>query len=1072
MNEETVNPFKSNIQQVIASQGLARIPTEPIKQKTKPVDEQSDVGFIQGAKRSWFATQLKELYNYQNPFNYQQYKPTEQQRKRAIEELGYSLDRYNSALRGASTRADFENNLRIAKDNYQYTKRMSESTLASRMLSALGSAVSDPFTLTPIGGKNIVTRVAIGAVSGAMTSVMNEYVKGEQDDPIQSFGWGMALGGTIEGMAKVSPFTKKAFGDMGRRARARMQAVAKGQYINIKDAYSATGVPGATLYAINKLQGYLPAITVKGARDKAQSAQLRGLYDKMFGGAQRGVRTVDPNTGQVIHKQFTSSDFSAEQWKSLYHDQGSLRIDEYAANFATLLKQQNLQPDELEHYIRRAIDGHATPLDGNKLFKQLKSSKEGFYGKRGDQLIGAGIIVGQTSSTKLYKYQPHKLSRVKLVKVLQNLIDNKGLNTAQAKAFLRKKIKNLLVRSLEDPAYYTALKKKYQQQIAKKNPNQPVTFQESAFRKWVDEQAQKDALGYVDQKQMVKNNLSPQFTGITYSYQTQRNPWKFTVQDVDGFSIDRLMVSSQELMRSYNNRSSADLGANKAFGVTNAQQLRQKFNEALNKQGQKLLDPTYKHKQEQTTAVKAMLDTYYGRLGQDADDNGSWLAALGDSLSNITFFAHNAYMGLLNHFQITEGIKAYGPLFFFKSIPGLQKRLSDWTKGGMSSQQRNDIMNHTFGKQVKRRGLWRQMRQRNIQRFQGDRIKEAMVSGTQWIATHSPLTRYLDASNTSIVDQARSQFLGDLVRYAHGARNGIPFLDKKIRARLSISDAQYNKLIRNIKKGTAVRNDRIQLTADWANSVQRDLQTLMTLRRLGNYVADEVIQRNHLADTFLWRGSKANSFMRLAMQFKTFALRSYNKRLVKSINRMQEGDRRGQALTWLIGGALSTLGFIGQASLMTLGMSDQQKRRYYKNTLGTQNPDFTDSQVLFNVAINGFMRSSILAYPSLILNSLGFKTGIKTSVDEGAYTRDQAQQLNLDEFARANIPAYNTVRGIFGLRADARNIIESNYFEPQQFRNRDRQKYQKSFARNLKAVTPNVPYIQNEIINIIAQEDK
>lgn len=1072
MKEETVNPFESNLDQIIASQGLANIPTEPIKQVQKPVNEDSDVGFVQGAKRSWFATQLKELYNYENPFNYEQYQPTEQQRKRALQELDYSLQRYNAALKGASTSEDFQSNLKIAKDNYQYTKRMSESTLASRMLSALGSAVSDPLTLTPVGGKNIVGRVVIGAVAGSMTSVMNQYVKGEQDDPIESFGWGMALGGTIQGMARVSPFTKKAYGDLGRRAKARMQAVAKGQYINIKDAYSATGVPGATLYAINKLQGYLPSITIKGARDKAQSDQLKGLYDKMIGGSQRGVRTVDPKTGQITYKQFTSSEFSAEQWKSVYHDQGTLRIDEYADNFATLLKQQSLSPDQLEHYIRRSIDGYQTPLDGNKLFQDIKNTKQGFYGKRGDELIGSGIIVGQDSSPKLFKYEPHRLSRIKIVKALQNLIDTKGLNTAKAKELLRKKIKNLMVRSLEDPEYYASLKQKYQKELAKKNPKQTPAFQESSFRKWVDEQAYKDSLGYVDQKQMVKNNLSPQFTGITYSYQTQRNPWKFTVEDVDGFSIDRLMVSSQELMRSYNSRSSADLGANKAFGVTNAQQLRQKFNDALNKEGQNLLDPTYKHKKEQASAVKSMLDTYYGRLGQDADDNGSWLAALGDSLSNMTFFAHNAYMGLLNHFQITEGIKAYGPLFFFKSIPGLQKRLSDWTNGGMSAQQKSDVLNHTFGQQVKRRGLWRQMRQRNIQRFQGDRAKEALVSGTQWLATHSPFTKYLDASNTSIVDQARSQFLGDLIRYAHGARDGIPFLDKKIRDRLSISDAQYNRLIRNIKKGTRLKNDRIQMTTDWTKGVQRDLQTLMILRRLGNYVADEVIQRNHLADTFLWRGSKANSFMRLAMQFKTFALRSYNKRLIKSINRMQEGDKRGQALTWLIGGALGTLGWIGQSSLVASGMNDEQRRRYYKNTIGTQKPDFSNPQVLFNTAINGFMRSSILAYPSLILNSLGVKTGIKTSVDEGAYTRDQAQQLNLDEFARANIPAYNTVRGLFGLRADTKNIIESNYLEPQKFRNRDRQRYQKSFARNLKAVTPNVPYIQNQIINIIAQEDR
>lgn len=1074
MNEEEqiVNPFISSVPQQIESLSPYRIPTKPLKVEQPKQVQQDDVGIIEGAKHSWFATELKELYNYQNPFNYKQYQPTQQERKQAIEKLGYSLERYRSALKGASTREDFQNNLRIAIDNRQYSKRVSQSTMASRLLSALGSSLSDPFTLTPIGGKNLIGRLAIGAASGAMTSVMNAYSMGEQDDPIQSFGWGLALGGTIEGLAKASPFAKKAYGDLGRRAKARMEAVAKGQYASVRDAYSATGVSGAVLYAVNRLQKSLPSITIQGARDKVQTDQLRNLYDKMMGGSQRGIRTVDPNTGQVTYKQYASSEFSAEQWKSVYMDDGLNKIDSYSDGFASLLKQEsNLTPDDLDHYIRRAIDGYSTPLDGNKLFQQLVTTKQAFYGKRGDQLKGSGIIIGEDSSPKLFKYQPHKLSHVKLVKELQRLMDASGLDLKKAKSVLRQKIKTLMIRSLEDPQYHKALMQKYTKELAKKNPQQPITFDDNAFRKWVEQQAQKDSLGYVDQKEMVKNNLSPQMVGFTYSYQTQRNPWKFTVQGVDGFSIDRLMVTSQELMRSYNSRSSADLGANRAFGVTNAQQLSQMFNNALNKEGQQALDPLYKHKNEQATAVKAMLDTYYGRLGQDADDNGSWMAALSDSLSNITFFAHNAYMGLLNHFEITQGIKAYGPLFFFKSIPGLQGRLTDWTKGGMTREQRKDILNYTFGREVKRRGLWRQMKDRNLQRFGGDKAKTAMVTGTQWLATHSPLTKYLDASNTSIVDQARSQFLGDLVHHVHGTKDRIPFLDKKIRQRLNISDAQYQRLMRNIKRGTKINGDRIQMTADWAKYVQRDLESLLTLRRLGNYVADEVIQRNHLSDTFLWKGSKANSFMRLLMQFKTFAIRSYNKRLMKSINRIEEGDKTGQAMTWLIGGALGTVGWIGQSVLSTSGMSDQQKRRYYKNTLGTQNPDFTKPQVVFNTAINGFMRSSILAYPSLILNSLGVKTGIKTSVDQGAYTRDQAGQLNLDEFARANIPAYNTVRGIVGLRADARNILYSNYFQPQEYRNRDRQRYQKSFARNLKAVTPNVPYIQSQFINIISGEE-
>jgi hypothetical protein len=96
------------------------------------------------------------------------------------------------------------------------------------------------------------------------------------------------------------------------------------------------------------------------------------------------------------------------------------------------------------------------------------------------------------------------------------------------------------------------------------------------------------------------------------------------------------------------------------------------------------------------------------------------------------------------------------------------------------------------------------------------------------------------------------------------------------------------------------------MSKEQANNLKSNASAFATLRRLGDYVAQEVIQKNNLSDTNLWAGSAHNPLINLVMQFKTFAMRSYNKRIVKSMQRAAEGDEFGQAMTVMIGTALGT----------------------------------------------------------------------------------------------------------------------------------------------------------------------
>ena len=117
------------------------------------------------------------------------------------------------------------------------------------------------------------------------------------------------------------------------------------------------------------------------------------------------------------------------------------------------------------------------------------------------------------------------------------------------------------------------------------------------------------------------------------------------------------------------------------------------------------------------------------------------------------------------------------------------------------------------------------------------------------------------------------------------------------------------------------------------------------------------------------------------------------------------------------------------------------------------------------------MRSSILAYPSLLVNLAGLKVGIKSTSDQGIEDRDEAGQLNGEAILRSMFPSYNTVKGLQGIQADTRNLIDAGILNPDEYFDRDRERYAKSFGRNLKAITPNIPLVQQGLINMITDNE-
>ncbi len=146
------------------------------KDKAKADDE---VGFLGGIKhsaagvafRKWMASDSTFQFDPENPENEPVYIPTDEEKNKALDELNWSVDSYNAVAKYARTRQEWEENLKIIKDQREYRRLQSQADLANNLLSIVGEASVDPTNLIPVfGASTVVGRVAYGVGSALLSS--------------------------------------------------------------------------------------------------------------------------------------------------------------------------------------------------------------------------------------------------------------------------------------------------------------------------------------------------------------------------------------------------------------------------------------------------------------------------------------------------------------------------------------------------------------------------------------------------------------------------------------------------------------------------------------------------------------------------------------------------------------------------------------------------------------------------------------------------------------------------------------------------------------------------------------
>lgn len=1052
---------------------------------SQDTSDEPQVGFTGGLKHGYVPTYLRMSFADGSIFG-EQFAPTDEQRGEILGKVGYNMDRYYAVLNGATSMEDVEERLKINEEVIKYSQAEANAGWFSSITSSIGSAVVDPLSYVPaLGAYGMAGRVLTGAALGAVSNQIDTYVSGAEHDIMEDMLVGAMFGAGIEfafkGLGKGGHYV----GDTARRASIIREYQEAG-----KDLPSEVfdGIGGSTKVAtslnnlLNNIERRVPLVSTKGVFQALESTNFRKFCESVF--VDRGSGYVDENgvhyatrfQGQTVEEKLRAAQIDFENFESGYRE-----------SFNNLRKLGH-DDAEINLAICQAIENGVTPSKfvGNEEFSKIVESTKDFLQKTSKVGQRGGYVPRVSDPRKVGDLFDPNLPRGPQVERLVNELSQALVDGAVSKPEVRQRIIDYYKKNV-----YAKLKAEREAQIAeqakKKDTNRQEKFEDNLeplpdepdwvdVLEWMKKEAREDALGWIDQGTSMGRAIitDGNIANIKYDPEVTRIPWDTSVATRSGLSIDKLRRDPLEAVRMHHNKVIGD-NILLSYGCENLGD----FESMLGKMWSEEVNSTVCGRVDAKKFAQAqeqLISMIYNKHHSMSDVNSSWLGAMADVIRNLTFFSKNAMMGMANLFEQGEAIKHYGALHFFKGVPLVRELFDNWANNGMTNAEIRQAQSLIFGMSVRETGLLRDIAtesfEKQLRRFNGDKAKSILVAATDTLAQASPFTKFLQNTENSIVEASQGMFLGELIQYAHNksiSKKG--FLNKELMQRNGISQENFDNLLKILKESTTVGKNK-EITIDNLDAIlSKDPAALATLRRMGDYVAHEVIQKNTLGDTFLWEGAQKNPFMQLLLQFKTFALRSYDKRLKKILGRMAEGDALGQAYSIFLSTALGTVGALANTLINTAGMNEEQRKEYLKKTLKYDPEEGLTLDTALQAGVNGAMRSSVAAFPSLLLNIAGVNTDVKTTT-EGFSTQKERDELyggfDVDKWFRDLTPAYSTIKSfmdIAGYSANVARMTGDENFTDEQLEN------QKEKAVRAIRNSTNIPFLKWGVYNVLSEKD-
>ena len=1110
MNTTTTNfpyDFEANRGSLIPEDSEAYANLENSRSEAEDKAEE-EVGFFGGIKHSAVGSLFRVRELSDDPLGETaQYLPTPEEQEEILKAFDYDVAPAKAVIRTLRSPEDIPNAIKVMKENLEYSGFEAQAPLLDTLASGLGDAVVDPINIATgiaSGGLGAVGRVGLGAVANVASGQLREGYTGVETNWMIDAAAGLALGGILEGAAPATKFFKDTYMEsMGVQSHLVAGKGLTQEFF--ENNFMGRRLKVASSKMMEFISGRLSPFTIRGMIDGIDPAgNLRGLFNKTFK-TEAGI--IDPESKtKPFFKTYGSSEVTAEEiWRN-----GEDLLEKFEVNRIEPTKRlyaRGLSDEEINDGLLKFLSGKETEIDS-----KYKESLGDFKLIADEIKRGLDLANSRDIARGAYKegaidkefFFPRVWDRNKIADFLLDLGTS---SVSAAKKILKDRVKKALIEGLEsDQVYNRKMFEVYQREMMKGVPKskstglatpkdtkstisgstevstkrgaagvqQELDITSPDYKAWVERQADSTAMGIVDQGEGLRRNTFDQLRPEQPIDPHNRLPWNTANRSSDGFCLDDYRANIIDTYKTYMRRNTGNYAAWKVYGAKDFSELDAIFKKAVDEE----LDvhPELNRKNLEQ-AVQLTTRRLYGLGLRDYDTDLGFGNAMSEVLRNLTFATQNTYMGLLNYTEMSAGVLAHGPMMLLKSIPGMGKMFSRISKGGMTSEDEAMLLDIAFTREPSVRNIWGDIRRLNRYRYGEHKILADIVSGTQYLANALPTSKFLIASQQNIVDTARGAMLNELIRESKGLRSK-GFLRPDTLKRLSIKDSSYKKLMSKLDELFDVDSKgriKFKYKTRGALGLADDYETLMVLRRLGDYAADETILRNHLADTFNW-DTRSSPVIGLLAQFKSFALRSYSKRLVKMGHRMAEGDAIYQGANFSISIALATLGNLGITMARTSGMSDEDKEKYWGMALGIT-PDMSPEEFFENAVAASLLRSSVLASPALFLNAMGVGTLNKTTADaSGLYWEDDDDdsarlwgRINLGDSLTQMIPAIRTAGNYFNITRGLGDLLRIT-MNPDDFTYEQEQRNINNLWKDTKRVLPQWGYITNAPLDFFKEE--
>lgn len=1063
----------------------------PVKESggIKAVDELFELGqgfeaFKAGISSSpigmWYRKAEQGTFN---PFI--DYELTPEQMDKAFQDTNGDLDTIKIARSGAENYEEFLKNLDLIYENRANERKLANSPWYTSFAGYAGQMIGNPvdiFTTALAIAQpefGVPLKVATGASRGAVilskagkfvAPVASNVVSGVGANQLQEITTGIDhdVWTDVYGITAVTLGIKgvKFTGDTARKVAINHDKMIKGEAVDTSTVLG--GVSSKTLPIYKKindvreqLMSGLPDAEVKSRvlryMHENDNPLLKAISSKLTG-FEQGIRSLG-------NKNFaTKGNETLMEVLKGYHvtDQ---RLNNLAANKMSAVGDY-FGRDKVNSFLYAKLEGRDTrafgkEMNSNKELEELAQIFSNHYEKRGNELVNHNLI---ENLYNMGKYVPLVIDHKKVVDFVGRL-NNKGLSTEAVRARIATNLYNGV---LDDRAtynkFYQIFKEEQAQKLAEEQakakargvtleaPPEPTTNTTKAkaaqkdqdeFLSWLSDKADKHTFGYTDQN----SSLSESFDRNTgrVNFQKRRMPWNSAYRDAEGFALNDLRMDLMDATRSYFATTSGLLSTKRVYNTDYEGMKKMIHDAAVYRKDKGNLDPKLQEDVERD--LGAIINRVYGKAISDrAYDNSEAISLIA---RNLTYGAYSTLMGMLSYGEVAQALQAYSMKFMMQALPGLREIYEKFLTKDLKKADRKYIQDYLVGNEVCDLLSVREIIRSNREMFSNANPYLAKAVGiSQVLAEYSPGNMLMRYSNNSIIDAVQSCFWSELINKAHSKdtkyRGFLRDIDLK---RVDLKDKDYQYVLDKLKEHTVTGKNGMSIK-DTFKDLADDDKFSFAFRRLTNYVCDETIQRRGLDDIFIWQIGKNSPFLSLAMQFKTFAIQSYNKRLVKMMNRLEDEGGLAQANNFMINSALTAAITMAQFNIRSLGMPDDVREKYLKDNLGISSiEDLSDPEnykkLMFNAIFN---RNPLFASIALLANAVGIGTTAKTTASTRAYGAEEeglfesalnpVTPLNLGDTIIDMSPAFRLSQSIVNGGLGTYNLIRDSILDEDTYKER------------------------------------